>query len=181
MNASNTITSTNVYVTPPGAQPVATPVHTDFTGNLMVHLNGRKHWKLWKKPGLWLPATRKFIVGRDLFDRVSETDLGEPYAEYDLEPGCVLYVPRGCFHETSTPPVPGSGANATVDEIVQHTSMHLTTHLAFLHDFGGVEQIMTTVVGGNGNKIFERYWKNSIFSIADRSMAMRKGLREVLD
>ena len=183
-NRTKTISSTNVYVTPP-QRTLSTPAHTDFTGNMMVQIHGRKRWKLWKKPAIWLPANKKYIIGRDEFELLKDEELGEPLMDVVMYPGDALYVPRGCFHRTATPNMDGSTTTISAGddtnngvrgeqeidqqkkrdmlsnkEILEQTSVHLTTHMAKLHDFGGLEQIMTTAMGANKNALFENRWND---------------------
>ena len=47
--------SVNMYVTPPG-RSTSLRAHSDFQCALMIQLNGRKRWRLWKKPDMWLPV-----------------------------------------------------------------------------------------------------------------------------
>ena len=76
--------------------------HSDFQCALMVQMEGRKRWRLWKLPDIWLPVRYRHIRGRDEGDLVNMEWLGEPYMDVILYPGDVLYVPRGCIHLTST-------------------------------------------------------------------------------
>ena len=200
-NHTKTISSVNVYVTPP-QRTLSTPAHTDFTGNLMVQIHGRKRWKLWKKSLIWLPANKKYIIGRDEFELLSDDELGTPLMDVVLKPGDVLYVPRGCFHRTATPNMDGTESTVsagdddvkngvrgekdidgqlhrdmlTNDEIEEQTSVHLTTHMAKLHDFGGLEQIVTTAMGGNKNAIFENRWQDAIDQLLTKNIQYRHGL-----
>ena len=92
----------NLYVTPPG-RPVSLVPHSDFQCSLMVQLTGRKRWRLWKKPDIWLPVRPSQVRGRDDDDELDSESLGRPYMDVELGPGDILYVPRGCLHATSTP------------------------------------------------------------------------------
>ena len=90
-----------------------------------------KRWKLWKKEGFWLPAAKRHITARDTNELLEDGQLGEPYMDVVIRPGDVLYVPRGCFHSTSTPASPLARENlgASEDEIsIADSSMHLTVH-----------------------------------------------------
>lgn len=185
-NYTKSVSSTNVYVTPPGRN-ISTPPHTDFTCNLMVQIGGRKRWKLWKKPDIWNPANKKYIVGRDEFEHLTDEELGTPYMDVTIGKGDALYVPRGCFHKTATPE-PNEETLVSHDAgteeskvysdrvIVQETSVHLTTHMARLHDFGGLEQVMSTMLGGNDNIVFESRWDDSIDSLVNKDERFRRGI-----
>ena len=64
----------------------------------------------------------------------------------------------------------------TNDEIIAQTSIHLTTHMAKLHDFGGLEQIMTTAMGSNKNALFENRWSDAIDQLLTKNIQYRTGL-----
>ena len=72
--------SVNMYITPP-SQLTSLRVHSDFQCSLMVQLSGRKRWRLWKKPKIWLPVRYRHIRGRDQRDDIPVEDLGEPYMD----------------------------------------------------------------------------------------------------
>jgi ribosomal protein L16 Arg81 hydroxylase len=116
----------NLYITPPGTAVSLTP-HSDFQCSLMVQLTGRKRWRLWKKPSIWLPVRGNQIRGRDEGDTLDERSLGRPYMDVELRPGDVLYVPRGCLHATSTP----DG---------DLPSMHMTVGMETMWDVGEVAE-----------------------------------------
>jgi ribosomal protein L16 Arg81 hydroxylase len=81
----------NMYLTPPGAQGF--DAHFDTHEVLVLQLEGHKHWKLYG-PGRALPLVDEgFPVARDT--------LGPP-REVILEPGDLLYLPRGHVHEAFT-------------------------------------------------------------------------------
>ena len=174
MEHSRSISSVNVYVTPPGMR-VATPPHIDFTGSWMVQLSGRKRWRLWRKEQFFLPVKKRHIIGRDEGDAIDEAKLGEPYLEAVLEPGDSLWVPRGCIHSTSTY-FPGEEAPKGVQALLKATSMHLTTHVARLHDFGGREQIIPMGLGGFQNPLFESRWENALNTLYESNVEFRRGL-----
>lgn len=90
----------NVYMTAPGREVSVSP-HTDMQDVLVFQTSGRKRWRVWGPP----PRTG----GRDPFgrgkngDRIDvDEELGEPLLDTWLEPGCILYVPMGFPHATST-------------------------------------------------------------------------------
>lgn len=82
----------NVYLSPPRAQGLAP--HFDNHDVLVVQCEGRKTWKVFD-PLVELPLPDQH------FD-VREEQLGPPIAEYVLEPGDVLYLPRGYVHVAMT-------------------------------------------------------------------------------
>ena len=122
--------SVNLYVTPQGQSTSLVP-HSDFQCSLMMQLEGRKRWRLWKMPDAWLPVRYRHIHGRDSGDIIEAEWLGKPYMDVVLEPGDVLYVPRGCMHLTST----ALGDNVTSDNSGA-ASVHLTVGMEAMWDLG---------------------------------------------
>ncbi|HZV07150.1 MAG TPA: cupin domain-containing protein [Gemmataceae bacterium] len=81
----------NLYLTPAGAQGF--DAHFDTHEVLVLQLEGHKHWRLYG-PTRTLPmAGERFSVPRE--------QLG-PVREIHLEPGDLLYIPRGHVHEAFT-------------------------------------------------------------------------------
>jgi hypothetical protein len=175
------ISSTNVYITPPGHQ-VGTSPHTDFTGIWIVQLNGRKRWKLWVKKGVLLPVYLRHIIGRDEDDDIDEDMLGKPILDVVLKPGDLLWFPRGCIHTTSTEgSIWEDNTNTSAkemgeEELLTKTSMHLTTHMARLHDFGGMEQLLLTALNGNENSLFESRWTETLNEMVEEDIDYRRGI-----
>jgi hypothetical protein len=83
---------TNIYLTPRGSQGF--DPHYDTHEVFVLQISGRKHWKIFDSlvelphqsqpfhPSMWKPST--------------------PVLALDLEPGDLLYVPRGVVHTTQT-------------------------------------------------------------------------------
>ena len=81
----------NLYLTPKGAQGF--DAHFDPHEVFVLQLEGSKHWRLYG-PARSLPlAEERFTGTRD--------QLG-PVREVHLEPGDLLYIPRGHVHEAFT-------------------------------------------------------------------------------
>lgn len=78
----------NVYLTPPNERGLN--AHYDTHDVFVAQVYGSKHWRLWDG-GRRLPL-RSQPSRRD-------DDLGELVAEFDLNPGDLLYLPRGTFHQ----------------------------------------------------------------------------------
>src|SRR5262249_46646857 len=78
----------NVYLTPPGARGL-TP-HFDTHDVFVQQVHGVKHWRLYES-GYPLP-----ILGQSYAAHRGGPDPGPPAEEFDLRPGDVLYLPRGC-------------------------------------------------------------------------------------
>jgi len=78
----------NVYLTPPGTQGFAP--HWDDVDVFMMQLEGKKHWRLYE-PDKKLP--------RHSSKNLTQDDVGKPILEVDLEPGDLIYMPRGTIHQ----------------------------------------------------------------------------------
>ena len=82
----------NAYYTPSSAQGFA--VHHDTHDVFVLQVAGTKRW-LWYEPVVELPTgDQRFSPERH--------DPGEPAADFTLEPGDTLYLPRGWPHEART-------------------------------------------------------------------------------
>jgi hypothetical protein len=69
----------------------------------MVQIQGRKRWRLWRRKVILSPSEGYMTRGRNGDDVILDEELGEPYIDIVLEPGDILYVPRGVLHSTSVP------------------------------------------------------------------------------
>lgn len=86
----------NVYLTPPGSPGLG--IHIDGADVFVIQCAGVKRWELWKRE-----------VPRPLFEDVwTPTVLPEPDYVVDLEPGDLLYLPRGWRHRV------GAGAETSL-------------------------------------------------------------------
>jgi ribosomal protein L16 Arg81 hydroxylase len=99
----------NLYLTPPGAQ--AFSVHNDRQEVLAAQVHGQKTWKVWDLKGLELPdeimlepAIAPFRHTVSLITSGAASLDAFPPASLDvsLQPGALLYVPRGSLHVAST-------------------------------------------------------------------------------
>jgi len=81
----------NVYLTPPGTQGFAP--HWDDVEVFMMQLEGKKHWKIYS------PRSEEETLPRFSSDNLEQNDVGSPVIEVDLEPGDMIYMPRGTIHQ----------------------------------------------------------------------------------
>jgi hypothetical protein len=95
---------TNIYLTPPNAQGFQT--HYDNHDVLVLQVEGAKRWRLYDAPVGTPYRGERFTPGR-----FAQT---EPRHELVLNPGDVLYVPRGLMHDA-------------VNEGDAQASLHITT------------------------------------------------------
>lgn len=87
----NACMGVNVYWTPPGAQGFAP--HYDDIEAFVLQIEGSKRWRLYapRHPGeqLALDSSRDF----------RPDEIGEALADVVLNPGDLMYFPRGCIHQ----------------------------------------------------------------------------------
>lgn len=95
-----------VYATPAGGR---TRLHFDANANFVIQLQGTKRWSLAPNTSVDNP-TERFTAGADEMPAALEKqchaplldELPEDSLDYLMEPGCVLFVPRGYWHATET-------------------------------------------------------------------------------
>lgn len=85
------LVGSNVYITPPESQGLAP--HCDDVEIFVLQLEGKKAWKLYK------PMVE---LSRDYTQDLLQESIGEPMMEVLLEPGDMLYFPRGVIHQCKT-------------------------------------------------------------------------------
>ncbi len=95
-----------VYATPAGGR---TGLHFDANANFVIQLRGTKRWALAKNTSVDYPTERYTSRTGELADTLDRQchaelldDLPEGSPEFLLQPGSILFVPRGYWHETST-------------------------------------------------------------------------------
>ena len=86
----------NAYLTPAGAQGFAP--HFDDIDAWVLQLEGRKRWRL------YAPRNAAEVLPRVSSRNFSEAELGPPTLDVVLQPGDVLYMPRGCIHQAVSLP-----------------------------------------------------------------------------
>jgi hypothetical protein len=83
---------TNLYLTPPGAQGF--DAHYDTHEVFVLQIDGDKHWRFYG-------AARELPVANEEA-AIPKDQLGSPTLEVFLQPGDLLYMPRGHVHEAFT-------------------------------------------------------------------------------
>merc|ERR1712212_195211 len=81
----------NVYLTPPGTQGFAP--HWDDVEVFMLQLEGKKHWKIYN------PRSMEETLPRFSSQNLEQDEVGTPVIEVDMEPGDMIYMPRGTIHQ----------------------------------------------------------------------------------
>lgn len=94
----------NIYLTPPNSQGFAP--HYDDIEAFVLQIEGKKLWRLYN------PRTPEENLPRVSSGNFNENEIGEPVLEKELQPGDIMYFPRGTIHQAKT--VPG------------HHSLHIT-------------------------------------------------------
>lgn len=84
----------NVYLTPPNSQGFAP--HYDDIEAFVLQLEGAKHWKV------YAPRTTHESLPRVSSNNFSQDEIGVPVLDVKLEPGDMLYFPRGFIHQAET-------------------------------------------------------------------------------
>ena len=83
---------TNVYLTPPSSQGFAP--HYDTHDVFVLQIAGSKHWRLYGSP---IPVPDHSLPSGSV-----RVDIGNPVHEVDVQPGDLIYLPRGYIHEALT-------------------------------------------------------------------------------
>ncbi|GAB0095555.1 Bifunctional lysine-specific demethylase and histidyl-hydroxylase NO66 [Sergentomyia squamirostris] len=94
----------NMYLTPPNSQGFAP--HYDDIEAFILQIEGKKRWRLYK------PRNSNEYLPRVSSKNFTQEDVGEPFLDVILEPGDLLYFPRGTIHQAHT--------------VSSHHSLHLT-------------------------------------------------------
>jgi lysine-specific demethylase/histidyl-hydroxylase NO66 len=116
----------NSYWTPPESQGFAP--HYDDVDVFLLQLEGRKRWRLYD------PPTDADVLSRFSSEDFSPEQLGKPIATLVMEPGDVLYMPRGCVHQGDT--VLANLGTASTSELSQpQASLHVTLSASQMHTY----------------------------------------------
>ncbi|KAI5609405.1 ribosomal oxygenase 1 [Silurus asotus] len=81
----------NMYLTPAGTQGFAP--HYDDIEAFIVQLEGKKHWRVYN------PRSKDEVLSLVSSPNYSQTEIGNPIMDVVLEPGDLLYFPRGFIHQ----------------------------------------------------------------------------------
>ncbi|MFS8036746.1 JmjC domain-containing protein [Xanthobacter sp. AM11] len=79
----------NCYLTPPNSSGM--PMHSDPRDTLLLQQHGSKHWQV-----------RSLNDGAGLASPVQQTVNPAPLLDVTLNPGDVLFIPAGCYHQSTT-------------------------------------------------------------------------------
>ena len=97
--------------------------HNDNQCSLVLQVQGTKRWRLWTKSAAMLPVGGgSLLFGRTKSCQIEAEKLGEPYLDVELQPGEMLYIPRGTITETSP----------SIKQPSADRSLHLTVRIHVL-------------------------------------------------
>ena len=105
----------NAYITPPSSQAV--PPHADDRDVLVIQVYGSKRWKVYSHIPIPYPYSHE-QVGKDNLPIPPHVLQGPLLIDHVLQPGQVLYLPRGYVHE----------ATANNENCSFHVTVALATH-----------------------------------------------------
>jgi ribosomal protein L16 Arg81 hydroxylase len=83
----------NVYLTPRGARGLRT--HYDTHDVFVLQVEGTKHWRIFDAPAHLPLANQPFVEEK-------HAPTGEPIYDFDLQPGDLIYIPRGFTHDATS-------------------------------------------------------------------------------
>lgn len=84
----------NVYLTPPNSQGFAP--HYDDIEAFVIQLEGAKHWRVYG------PRSPQEHLPRVSSENFSQDEIGKAILDVVMEPGDMLYFPRGFIHQAET-------------------------------------------------------------------------------
>lgn len=129
------LVGSNVYITPPDSQGLAP--HCDDVEIFVLQLEGTKSWKLYK------PMVE---LSRDYTQDLLQESIGEPLLEAKLEPGDMLYFPRGYIHQ-ATAGSPSHSTHISISTYQQNTWGDFMNHAITQAIENALEDDVTTRSG----------------------------------
>lgn len=88
-----TCVGANIYLTPAGTQGFAP--HYDDIEAFVLQLEGKKRWRVYK------PLSKEEMLPKNSSMNFEQKEIGEPIIDCTLEPGDLLYFPRGYIHQAN--------------------------------------------------------------------------------
>ncbi len=144
---------TNLYLTPPGAQGF--PPHYDTHEVFVLQIDGYKRWRLYG-------AARELPLANEEAT-IPQDQLGSPTHEVLLQPGDLLYIPRGHVHEAFTS---------------DRASLHLTVGINVFRWLDLLRQALTDAA--NADVRFRKSLPLGLLSTGASSPALRETFRDLL-
>lgn len=135
----NSFVGANAYLTPPDSQGFAP--HYDDIEAFILQTEGKKHWRVYK------PPSPEEVLARVSSRNFNQAEIGDPILEVILEPGDLLYFPRGYIHQGVT--------------IEGEHSLHLTISMYQKHAWAD---------------LFEKLLPGALHSAINENKDLRQGL-----
>ncbi|XP_026744345.1 bifunctional lysine-specific demethylase and histidyl-hydroxylase NO66 [Trichoplusia ni] len=135
----NSFVGANAYLTPPDSQGFAP--HYDDIEAFILQTEGKKHWRVYK------PPSPEEVLARVSSRNFNQAEIGDPILEVILEPGDLLYFPRGYIHQGVT--------------IEGEHSLHLTISMFQKHAWAD---------------LFEKLLPGALHSAINENKDLRQGL-----
>jgi hypothetical protein len=145
---------TNLYLTPCGAQGF--DAHYDTHEVFVLQIDGEKHWRLYG-------AARELPLPDEAVT-IAKDQLGSPTQEVLLQPGDLLYLPRGHVHEAFTS---------------ERSSLHLTVGVNVRRWVELLQQAIASA--GAGDVRLRETLPLGLFSTAATQPGLKAKFRELLE
>jgi len=156
-----------VYISGPG-QETGLELHNDDKSVYVAQQAGSKRWRVWTREAFLLPTGAN--VGRSAETELSIEMLGKPDLDVELQPGDVIYVPRGAIHCTST-------AHSATEPSLSLTLTSVHSHYAWPFAFGvlaGSTQLDDErPAQWHGHTRFRRHWFDATRALSRRDLEFR--------
>lgn len=110
----------NAYLTPRGTQGFAP--HFDDIEAFLLQVEGTKRWKLHR------PVEEGDVLPRESSRNYRPEEVGKPMMEVALEPGDLLYFPRGVIHQATTDDASPHSLHLTLSTAQRNTWIDLMEH-----------------------------------------------------
>jgi ribosomal protein L16 Arg81 hydroxylase len=145
---------TNLYLTPPGAQGFE--AHYDTHEVFVLQIDGDKHWRFYG-------SARELPVANEEAT-IPKNQLGTPTQEVFLQPGDLLYMPRGHVHEAFTS---------------DRASLHLTVGVNVLRWLDLLQQALADL--GAKDVRFRQSLPLGLLSTSGSTRALQEKFREMFE
>ena len=143
----------NCYLTPPNSQAV--PAHADDRDVLVVQLVGSKNWQVFQNVPVPYPYPHE-QVGKDGIPVPSSVLDGPMAISTTLQPGDVLYMPRGFVHQAQCSDSLSfhmTGTSSTCQEVLS-IKLNAPIHLHFEHSCACYSRLELGGYDDNGYEIY---------------------------
>jgi hypothetical protein len=146
----------NLFATPAG-QDTVVQMHTDRMDGYVIQLSGQKRWQVHAplsdvhNPVWGVMGNAEW--GKELDKPIPLDLVGEKLVDVVLEPGDILYIPRGFPHTTSTSIGEGkasAGPSISLTMALHTEAQHLVYEKLLRCTFGRTGHCEQPIPGGNG-------------------------------